>query len=335
MPENKNGRDDRMKKKLASIVGIFALPVALYLFFMLICDGFGWNTLQIVVSQSLIPTILGLGMAPVMLCGLMDFSTGARVILGAACGAVLGNYMGVPGFLIGCILGAFIGGFVIAFLYRILKIPSMVVSMGVVLIMEVVSYKLSEIAGNAAAVKFTDAMIRLGNWPKNLLLVAAAGVIYYFIQYKTSTGCQIMACGNDEVMLKSMGVDTGKLKFTAFALSGIFCAFGAVIQSCYSGQVTISIGMVSMSMVFKPMMGVLIGMQLLRLVDNMPLMIFLGELTISIIFNGFIALGLTDNLQNIVLGVFLLLVLGFAGNTENLREYRRKQEVRKAAGSSC
>ncbi len=322
-----------MKKKIRNCIGIFALPVVMFLFFSLICDGFGIHTLRIVISQSLIPTILGLAMAPVMLCGLMDFSAGARVILGAAVGGVLGGRIGVPGFLIGCILGAFVGGFVIAFLYRYLRIPSMVVSMGVVLVMEVVSFKLSEIGGSTAAIKFTEDMIRIGAWPMNLIFVAAAGIIYYVIQYKTSLGCQIMACGNDEVMLKNMGVNTDRLKFIAFAMSGIFCAFGAIVQSCYSGQVTVAIGMVSMSMVFEPMMGVLIGIQLLKLVDNMPLMIFIGELTISIIFNGFIALGFTENIQNIILGVFLLVVLGFSGNAENIAEYRRKCAVRRQAGT--
>lgn len=322
-----------MKKKAISSVGIFALPVLLFLFFSLICEGFGIHTLQIVISQSIIPTILGLAMALVMLCGLMDFSAGARVILGSAVGALMAQWFGLAGFLIGCIAGAFVGGIIIAFLYRLLRIPSMVVSMGVVLVMEVVSYKLAEIGGLTGAVKISNEIAAFGEWPKNLIIIIIASLIYYFIQYKTSTGCRIMACGNDEVMLKNMGVNTGKLKFTAFALSGIFCAFGAVVQSCYSGQVTVAIGMVSMSMVFKPMMGVLIGMQLLKLVDNMPLMIFIWELTISIIFNGFIALGLTDNLQNIVLGVFLLAVLGISGNAGNIAEYRRKRAVRREAGT--
>lgn len=190
---------------------------------------------------------------------------------------------------------------------------------------------LSEVGGAAGTVKISSGLASFGTWPKNLILVALAGVIYYIIQYRTKVGCLIMACGNDEVMLKNMGVNTSSLKFKAFVLSGIFCAFGAIVQICYSGQVTVSIGMISMSMVFKPMMGVLVGLQLLRLVNNMPLMIFIGELTISIIFNGFIALGLTSNLQDIVLGVFLLVVLGISGNIDNLVEMKRKREVRKHA----
>lgn len=321
-----------MKKKVLNSIGILALPIILFLLFTVLCDGFGIHTIKIVISQSLIPTILGMAMVLVMMCGLMDFSAGARVILGSAVGCVMSARLGLPGFLIGCAIGAFIGGFVIAFLYRALKIPSMVVSMGVVLIMEVVSYKVSEIGGSVAAVRLSDDIARIGAWPNNLILIIVAGVICYFLLYRTKLGCQVMACGNDEVMLKNMGVHTSRLKFAAFALSGIFCAFGAVVQSCYSGQVTISIGMVSMAMTFKPMMGVLIGMQLLRLINNMPLMIFIGEVTISIIFNGFIALGLTDNLQNIVLGVFLLLVLGISGNTQNIAEFRRKRAVRKNIG---
>lgn len=320
-----------MKTKVINCIGIFALPFVLFVFFMLFCDGFGLHTIQIVIGQSIIPTILGLAMGLVMMCGMMDFSTGARVIMGSALGALWGAGFGLPGFLLGCILGAFAGGIAIALLYRYLRIPSMVVSMGVVLIMEVVSYKLAELGGAAGAVKISSELASFGAWPKNLILVAIAGVIYYIIQYKTKMGCLILACGSDEVMLKHMGVNTNNLKFKAFILSGIFCAFGAIVQSCYSGQVTVSIGMVSMSMVFKPMMGVLVGLQLLRLIDNMPLMIFIGELTISIIFNGFIALGLTSNLQDIVLGVFLLIVLGISGNTDIFVETRRKRKVRKQA----
>ena len=318
-----------MKKTIINCVGIFSLPVLLFIFFSLTCKGFGAHTIQIVIVQSIIPTILGISMALVMLCGLIDFSSGARVIMGAACGCVLSANYGIPGFLFGCIAGAFAGGVIIAILYRILRIPSMVVSMGVVLVIEVFSYKLSEIGGVSGAVKLSNNIADIVAWPRNLIIIMIAGIIYYLIQYKTSIGCQILACGNDEMMLKNMGVNTTRLKVIAFVLSGIFCAFGAIIQSGYSGQVTVSIGMVSMSMVFKPMMGVLIGMQLLRLVDNMPLMIFIGELTIAIIFNGFIAMGLTDNLQNIVLGVFLLLVLGISGNTDNIAESRRRSMVRK------
>ncbi len=132
-------------------------------------------------------------------------------------------------------------------------------------------------------------------------------------------------------MLKGLGVNVDSVKFKAFAASGIFCFMGALQQLCYSGTVSATTGMGTMDMVFKPMMGVLIAMQLVRLVDNMPLMIVIGEVVIAIVFNGFIAMGLTDNIQNIVLGGFLLVVMGVSENSSRIVEYRRRHNIRKNA----
>ena len=84
------------------------------------------------------------------------------------------------------------------------------------------------------------------------------------------------------------------------------------MQACYSLSVTAQIGLVTMNMIFKPLIGVLIGVQLVRMWDNLPVLIFVGELIVSIIFNGFIALGLSDVEQNIVLGIFLIVVMAFS-----------------------
>ncbi len=318
-----------MKKQIMSVLGVCVLPVLLFAVFSSVTGGFGIHSLRIILSQCMIPVTMGLAMAVVMQAGLMDFSPGVRVVFGAATGAVLAGRFGVAGLFAGCFLGAMAGGVVIALLYRYLKIPSMVVSMGVVLVMEVMGYKLSEAAGSSGILKVTNEISEWGSYPNNIILTLIACVIFYFVMYHTKIGCLIKAAGNDEVMLKHMGVDTDKVKFKAFIISGIFCTFGAVLQICYSASVSIQTGMVTMNMVFKPMMGVLIGLQLIRLWDNMPLMVFIGELTIAIIFNGFIAMGLTDNIQNMVLGAFLLIVMGISQNSEGFAEMKRKKEVRK------
>lgn len=103
------------------------------------------------------------------------------------------------------------------------------------------------------------------------------------------------------------------------------------MQICYAGTVQAVTNMGTMTMVFKPMMGVLIALELIKIFNNMPLMIFVGEIVIQTVFNGFIAMGWTDNIQNIVLGVFLLIVMGVSGNTGRMAEAKRKRAVRKEA----
>lgn len=320
-----------MNKKISQILGICLLPVVSFLIFFVLAKGFGFHTLPIILSQSMIPTTLGCAMACLMPSGLMDFSPGARMLFGAFVGGIMGNNFGVPGFIIGCFLGSMAGGYVIAALYRYLRIPSMVVSLGVVLFLEAFTDRFGNWFGGGSVININETLSGIANYPKNIIFCFIACAVLYYVLYKTKLGCLISAVGNDEAMLKNMGVDVESVKFKAFVVSGIFVFFASILQICFAGSVQAITGMGTMTMVFKPMMGVLIAMELIKIYDNMPLMIFIGELTIQTIFNGFIAKGLTDNVQNIVLGIFLIVVLGISENRENIEEWNRKQSVRHKA----
>lgn len=50
-----------MNKNVLNIIKLISLPIILYLFFSISASGFGMHSLPIVVSQSMIPTIMGLG----------------------------------------------------------------------------------------------------------------------------------------------------------------------------------------------------------------------------------------------------------------------------------
>ena len=323
-----------MSSRITKIAGICILPFLVFFVFFFLADGFGFHTVPIIISQSMIPTTLGLAMACVMPAGLMDFSPGARMIFGALCGGMLGNAWGIPGLLIGSFAGAMVGGIVIALLYRFLRIPSMVVSLGVVLVLEAFGDRFASWVSGSATIIIPGSLSSIGAYPKNVVVCLIASLLFYYISYKTKLGCLISAVGNDEAMLKNMGTDVDSVKFKAFAVSGIFCFFAAVLQICYSGTVTSMTSMSTMSMVFKPMMGVLIAMELIKIFDCMPLMIFVGEVVIQTVFNGFIAMGWTDNIQNIILGLFLIIVLGVSENMENINEWRRKRGVRRNAGAA-
>ena len=322
-----------MNKKLAKVLGVCLLPILVFFAFFLWAGGFGFHTIPIILSQSMIPTVLGLAMACIMPAGLMDFSPGARLLLGAIIGGLMGNAFGIVGLIIGAFLGAMIGGVVIALLYRYLKIPSMVVSLGIVLVMEAFSDRVANWIGGSSTVHISGTVAGLANYPKNVIITLMACLFFYYISYKTKLGCLIQATGNDESMLKNMGNNVDDVKFKAFLLSGIFCFVGALMQICYSGTVQAVTNMGTMTMVFKPMMGVLIAMQLIKVYDNMPLMVLIGEIVIQTVFNGFIAMGWTDNIQNIVLGIFLLMVMGISENTGRMAEARRKRAVRRNAAN--
>ena len=323
-----------MNKTVYKILGVCLLPFLVFFLFFFLADGFGFHTVRVIISQSMLPTALGLAMACVMPSGLMDFSPGARAVFAAVIGGLLGSRLGLFGFLIGCFVGAMAGAVLLALLYRYLRIPSMVVSLGLVLSLEALTDRICVWTTGFSRVDISSDLAVFGAYPYNIIIVVVASLLFYYLFYKTKQGCLVNAVGNDEAMLKSMGVNVDRVKFIAIVTSGLFIGFGAILQICYANSVTAIVNMGTMTMVFKPMMGVLIAMELVKIIDIMPLMIFIGELTIQTVFNGFIAMGLTDNIQNIVLGLFLLLVLGISVNREKFAEWQRKQGVRKAAASN-
>lgn len=306
-----------MMKNITGIIKLFLLPVAIFLIFTIAADGFGLHSIPTILSQNVTSVTIAFGMSLLMNAGLMDLSMGARTVFAAIVGGMMAQSMGIFGLIIGCMLGGILGAVAMAFIYRYSRIPMMVVSLGIIMIYEVLGAK---ITGSSGYLRITSEVYKIASYPYNLVIMIFAGILCYIIYYKTRIGCHITAVGNDEKMCKNVGVDPDSVKFIAVVLTGVFCWIAAVLTICYSGAVTASTEMSTVSMVLKSLICVIIGRQMRRIFDCMPLLIFIGGLCVTTIFNGFIAMGFTDSLQDIVLGLFLIVVLGYSAHSKQLAE---------------
>ena len=314
-----------MKRRLYGL-SIFIIPVALFFLFFLTTKGFGIHSIAVVLNQTMLPTAMGLGLCVAMLAGMNDLAIGVKVIFGAVVGGMLSKSLGVAGLILGCFGGAMASALVQAALYRMLRIPSMVLSLGIIMIYEVAA---SLICGAAAYVGIPGEVSAIGSYPCNIIVLLLAGAFFYVVFYHTPVGLQIKAVGSDERLCKSMGVKADRVKFLAYIISAVICGFASILNICYSGMVSVQTNMSTLSLVFKPIMGALIGMQLVRVLDNLPLLVFIGELCIQIIFNGFIAMGLSDAWQNVMLGAFILIIVFMTGDrAPNLAKIRKAVKQR-------
>ena len=75
------------------------------------------------------------------------------------------------------------------------------------------------------------------------------------------------------------------------------------------------------------MMAVIIGLALSGNVRS-SIGIFVGSLSISIIFTGIIALGWSDAVQNVILGFFMLLVMGLPAIRQFFADRNRRKLAR-------
>jgi ribose transport system permease protein len=208
------------------------------------------------------------------------------------------------------ILGAITGG-----LYTALRIPSFVISLGMVLIYEVAG---SSLSGSQNFISLGSSLTILGSPLWTVAIGALVFGIFTLIFYRTEFAYHVRAVGGDELVAKNMGVKVGLTKALTYVVGGFFIGVVSILNVSYAGTVAAQLAMSSFSMVFMPMMGMIIGMQLLN-VCSLPLGIFIGELSINMIFLGFMAVGLPSTLQNSVLGAFLLIVIGFSENKRKLQ----------------
>ena len=301
---------------LIRLLSVVALPVALFVLFSVLAPGFGLNSLSLVLRQALIPTVMGIGMAFGQTAGIFDLSVGTRVILAATVGGVLGNSIGIAGIVVGCLIGGILPAILMGTLHNVLRLPSLVLSLGFVMVLEIAA---STVMGHTGQVAVDSSIAILGKSPLCFIITLACAVIFYFLYYHSKFSYHVRVVGNNELLAKNMGISVKRTNFMCFFVGGIFLGIVGILQLCYSNSVSASIQMGSMSLVFKPMMGVMIAMELLKLYDNFALNIVAGEVCISIIFNGLIALGLPATMQDVVLGVFMLLVMAVSAKRQVLK----------------
>lgn len=299
-----------MKNKVKSLVLLLGLLVVTYLvFFILQPTRFGSaESLFILLQQCLLPSIAACGFYFVLTMGLFDFSIGANIILSALVACMLSVQFGFVGLVIGAVLVGTLVGVANGFLYLKFKIPSIIATVGLMIIYECVA---SYLAGENSYVLAEEYRI-LGQAPWNIIIAVIAFAIAMFIIKFTRTGIYIKAIGKNEPMAQNMGVNVSKYKVIGFILCGFFTGITALLTICYSSTVIPVQGMSSMARNFTPIMGCFIGLAFKKYV-NPVISIIIGEFIIAMIISGIMTNGLDSTLQNTIIGVILLVIVAAMG----------------------
>ncbi len=300
-----------MSKRVLFTIG---LPLIIYLALGILRPDiyFKWSTFVMLFTQSISYAVVGWSMVFGMSVGLFDFSVGSRVILAGLVGIHMALYFGVVGFILGIIvsslvMAAFTGG-----AYAFFKIPSIITGFAALLIFE----SMATIYQKQFSVIVDDNIKVFGTSPGIYMIGLLSFISVYLIFNNTKFGYQIKAIGGNENIARSMGINGMKLKVMTYIVGCAFLAIAAMIKVGYTGTMLGVTSMQSMNQCFTPMMGVMIGLYLTSC--NPIIGVFIGQFAITVVSSGLVALGIESRLQNVVVGVFLLLFIGLKTNGEKL-----------------
>ena len=255
-------------------------------------------------QSSIIYSVGGCGLYFIVVMGLFDFAVGANIVLSSIVGVILSEKLGYVGFIIGCLGCGTVIGIIIGFLYNKLNVPSMIVTVGIMLILESVAV----FAAGGVKQTLAPELRFFSGAPGNIILAGLAFALMWFILNYTRIGTYCNAIGSNEFTAKNMGIDVKKYKLIGFALLHFFVGIMAVLTVSYGTTMTALTGMSTMSRNFQPLMGTFFGVAF-RKYGNPISAIVIGEFIIAIIFNGFVALGAPTTIQNVVTGAALLAIV--------------------------
>ncbi len=138
------------------------MPVVVYLFFVLLCaangkTGFGVDSdLMIIVRNTIYSGLISLALSYNLTSGRFDFSIGSILILSTIIGAnaALAWGLGPVPMLVLCILIGAALGTISGLVYIILRLPPIVVSVGVAMIYEAIGFLLNDGQGIRIIINF-------------------------------------------------------------------------------------------------------------------------------------------------------------------------------------
>lgn len=309
-------------------------PFIVFLFFGIATQGriFSQRSILVILRQSVMPAIIIMAMMPNLSLGLMDFSIGAVVTASAI---IAGNLMnmtgtGIPGLLLFCILISVVLTSFTGFLNNKLRVPLLVVAMGLTLVYEAVPALL--FPENSAAIIGVE-YAKLAQSPYIFIVYVAAFVIYYVLTNKTAYGHNIRALGGNSDLATRAGLDVDRITQLSFTISGVFAGIAAAVYMSSQGQVNASSAFGSMGTVMDAFLGLFLGMFLSRFCDA-TIGLTIAVVTMTTLSNGMLTMGLDATTRDILKSVVLFALLAFSGNQPYFVKWRADLKRAKLANEA-
>ncbi|SDZ62840.1 ribose transport system permease protein [Evansella caseinilytica] len=307
-----------------NIVKTFIFPFMVYgiiLAITLIAGESGYmsaGAFDRIIRSSVLTTIIAYAIALPLSGGRWDFAPGIIIILSGIIGSNLAiqNDLGPISLLMITIAVAVVLSLLEGLVYILVRVPTIIVSLGVVMVYEALS-----------GIVFNGSGAQLFMYP-NLSILAKSPYIYgilmvvmlffYYILTYTKFGFDTKSLSVNPRLAVSMGVKENRNIMITYLVVGLLLGVAAVLNAS-TVLVTPANNLASTTLMFSSMAPVLVGLYLAKF-SNMALGIFSGALAMNAFSYGMVVLGINGSLQTIVLGAFIVFFMAYTVRSERAAE---------------
>lgn len=315
---------ERVKK----IVFTAAFPLGTYLLMEVACQIFKGRhvigsllDVKTLIRNSGVAALTAFALSFNLSCGRFDLSLGAQRLAGTIVGGTLAVSLGLSGgWLLLFALGfGLLFGFLTGLAFVILRVPPMVLGIGVGLIWECVPYVVSQGKGlNLFGVAGTE---RLSGTAFTVLLLAAAALFVSVLMNCTRFGYEMRAIQGSQLIAKNSGINIFRHAVLCYTLAGGLVCVAGTVNVAFSTQMSATLGLASVGAVtvhmFPMILGGYIGSR-----SNDAVGVIVAALTVQLFFSGLIILEFSEPNANLANAAVFIGVLVFLANKDTLQKKR-------------
>ena len=315
------------------IINTFWMPVVVYIFFSIVCTangktGFGVNSdLFIILRNTVYSGLIAWALSYNLTSGRFDFSIGSILILSVIIGGNITVHFGlgpVQLLMICMMIGALLGT-ISGLVYIILRLPPIVVSIGVAMIYEAIGFLLN--AGKGVRIFNNPGLLIFAQQPYITYLGLSILVILIILLNFTKFGYNTNALRGGQSIAVNIGINEKKNTLICYLIAGALMAGAGVINLSIIGNMAPKLGLSSSSYMMNAFLPLFIGGYLAKFSDR-NFGILVGSFIQSCIFSGFAILGLSASLQSVLNVLIVLAFLVVSSNSYKLVEFRMMKEKR-------
>ncbi|MGB4657704.1 MAG: hypothetical protein WBI07_00820, partial [Mobilitalea sp.] len=301
----------RLHKTTKNLVMTLAMPVIVYVFFKIICTmngamGFGVDSdLNNIILNTIYTGMIALAVSYNLTSGRFDFSVGSVLILSIIVGASVAKAfdVGPMGMLAVTVLVGALLGTISGLVYVWLRLPPMIVSLGVAMVYEAIAYRFNDGTG-VKLIGRRDLLI-YAKQPYNIIILAVVLAVLIFILNYTKFGYNTNSLRSGQQITVNVGVNEKVNAVKCYMIAGILLGIAGVIYISQYGSIAPSTGLSSSSFIMGAFLPIFIGGAIGKYSDR-NVGVIIGAFVQATITAGFAKLGLSSSLQLVLNGVIVM-----------------------------
>ena len=290
-------------------IGIaIALPVAVLIIMEILiglfADGHVISSMldfKNMVRGAGISAAIAFGLSMNLTSGRMDLSLGSQRVVATIVGGIVASKLGLGGawvLLFAIIFGLIFGG-IVGFLYVTLRIPPMVLGIGVACIYECIGFGLTDGVG--------------------LRLVGTKGVEILSNVNFTLDNISRAVRGAQQIA-KNAGINVFVNVAICYTVAGILVAISGVLDAAFAGSMTASMGLTSNGVVMQHMFPMMIGGTFLSRYVNQSIGIISAAVAVKILGMGLTCFNLSDATSGVVNMAIFIAFLVYQANAYKIKQ---------------